>query len=1193
MKRFLALAALVLGLAACQTEPEGLNVNVGGEVDTVVSVSLPEATRATSDVGFNIADTSDNYEVRYILEIYLGESCQRHIKVADGASVAFPVRLAPGRDYTFVAWADIVEKNDDRKEMEKDRYYDTSSGLDEISIIETGEVTWNAMDETRDAFTAKEIKTGFSAQAVDLHLKRPFAKLRVVATDYDDVDNLGLTPASAVVTYSQAMPREYNALTNTVSEASAKTHTITYPTPYTDEDGEYTLFADYFFVPSTGTAKFEFEVFADANKNNSIKYTNFNTDIFVEANKLTTIKGDVLTTGANIKIDVNGVMDTPSYEYDIWDGESETEPEVITGESGTPVAIIDSGSDLAWFAGYVNGTNSFNNASIASTRATKNMDFVLTANIDLDGNEWTPIGNKAHHFDGTFDGNGHTIKGLRVTKIHDNGEQAALFGTMSGHPVIKNLVVDEAYIKYPNDGKDFYASAIAGTIYGYVTFENITVKNSTITGNNKVGAIFAHDGSSNKITINNCHVDKCYIASEHLTDGGNVGGLIGFYQTGSTEACKISNSSVKNSTIVGINSSNSGKRANSEFIGGILTKTNTNLVLENCVVENNNFSQTINGTDAVTYVGAFPAQFIGGDRNEQLLGFVVVNGVPVSTAGYEKLANYPNILVKEGNYYVFGVAGLEDLNNYFKANWCGNNTWTPEYNIAADIDATGFTWDGVYLNVGWNGNNGIVLNGNGHTISNLTINNYLLSGTPCGGNDGVRPGLVKDITMKNVTVNGSSHDAAIFWGNCFTNVDFENVTVDGAKIKGGSNVGALVSRTSIEGPNTEIKVNFKNCVVKNSTLEANNTNADPNGASGFIGRTYGNTKLTFEGCSVENNTINNAEGLVGGAVYGYTTWYGDGFYGTGACDTFTNWNGLVIETVTTAEALKAALKAGKNVILGADIAMTAATYQNVDVTIDGNGYTISQVEGTTNEFALFDSVTGKLTLKNIVFDGIKGGAVLRTTGAELTMDNVTVKNCEHTKPIYGLFRLIGKNTIKNSKFYDNKCISVITFNTEGDDNTDPQLVQNCEFKNNTCSATAVVHYSTGGGATIDGNKFVNNTLTVSNGATVYLGFKKNCTVTNNLFDGNTVTATSKRSSGGLMVGNAAVVTGNAFVNNTVTVNGETGYGNDVCASPYYAAIDLSGNYWGGGAPVENDDYYKEYNNYEVTINDYLTANPFN
>ena len=841
---------------------------------------------------------------------------------------------------------------------------------------------------------------------------------------------------------------------------------------------------------------------------------------------------------------------------------------------------------LKWLATTTNDGTTFANKTIK-----------LMSDIDLKGEEWTPIGVGAKHFMGTFDGQGHTINGLKISQ-RPGASQAALFGTMSGHPVIKNFVIEGANVKYPKDNNDFYASAVAGTIYGFVTFENITVKNSTITGNNKVGAIFAHDGSSNKITINNCHVDNCYIASEHLTDGGNVGGLIGFYQTGSTEACKISNSSVKNSTIVGINSSNNGKRANSEFIGGILTKTNTNLVLENCVVENNDFTQTIDGTASVTYEGAFPAQFIGGDRNEQLLGFVVVNGVPVSTAGYEKLANYPNILVKEGNYYVFGVAGLEDLNNYFKANWCGNNTWTPEYNIAADIDATGFTWEGVYLNVGWNGNNGIVLNGNGHTISNLTINNYLLSGTPCGGNDGVRPGLVKDITMKNVTVNGSDHDAAIFWGNCFTNVDFENVTVDGAKIMGGSNVGALVSRTSIEGPNTEIKVNFKNCVVKNSTLEANNTNADPNGASGFIGRTYGNTKLTFEGCSVENNTINNANGLVGGAVYGYTTWYGDGFYGTGACDTFTNWNGLVIETVTTAEALKAALKAGKNVILGADIAMTeSVAISNANFTLDGNGKTITMTESATNNIALLDITGGKATFKNVTFDGIKKGAVVRTVGAEFVADYVTTQNCNHTVD-QGLFRLYGESTITNSTFKNNTCKMVVSFCFDHDtDSMGTCLytlnIDGCEFAENTCSTTAVCYYANGSAATLNGNKFVNNTLTVSNGATVYLGFKKNCTVTNNLFDGNTVTATSKRSSGGLMVGNAAVVTGNAFVNNTVTVNGETGYGNDVCASPYYAPINLSGNYWGGDAPVENDDYYKEYNNYEVIINDYLTVNPFN
>jgi hypothetical protein len=148
------------------------------------------------------------------------------------------------------------------------------------------------------------------------------------------------------------------------------------------------------------------------------------------------------------------------------------------------------------------------------------------------------------------------------------------------------------------------------------------------------------------------------------------------------------------------------------------------------------------------------------------------------------------------------------------------------------------------------------------------------------------------------------------------------------------------------------------------------------------------------------------------------------------------------------------------------------------------------------------------------------------------------------------------------------------------------------FENNTCNATAVLYYVKGAGATIKGNKFVGNTVNCSaNGATVYMGFTENNVITNNLFQNNTVNeaGTSKRVAGGLMLGYEAVVTGNAFIGNTVT--GANAKGNDVCASVYYTDIDLSGNYWGGNAPVENDDYFVEYpEKNQVIINDYLTVN---
>ncbi|MBR2429543.1 MAG: hypothetical protein IKB15_06155, partial [Alistipes sp.] len=118
MRKFLALAAVVLGLASCQTEPEGLDVNVGGEQTVIVNVTVPEAeTRAagTNSAAGAFANgvlgtESDNTTMRYILQVYYnGEaSKERLVEYSDGKSVAFEVRLVPERDYQFVVWADVV-----------------------------------------------------------------------------------------------------------------------------------------------------------------------------------------------------------------------------------------------------------------------------------------------------------------------------------------------------------------------------------------------------------------------------------------------------------------------------------------------------------------------------------------------------------------------------------------------------------------------------------------------------------------------------------------------------------------------------------------------------------------------------------------------------------------------------------------------------------------------------------------------------------------------------------------------------------------------------------------------------------------------------------------------------------------------------------------------------------------------------
>ena len=311
------------------------------------------------------------------------------------------------------------------------------------------------------------------------------------------------------------------------------------------------------------------------------------------------------------------------------------------------------------------------------------------------------------------------------------------------------------------------------------------------------------------------------------------------------------------------------------------------------------------------------------------------------------------------------------------------------------------------------------------------------------------------------------------------------------------------------------------------------------------------------------------------------------------------YNGKTLTTadaakpVSTADALEAALMAGGDYVLSTNIALTKSiAISNANFVLDGNGKTITMADSATNNIALFDITGGKVTLKNVTFDGIKDGAVIRTVGVEFAADNVTVQNCAHTQQ-QGLLRLLGKSTITNCTFKNNTCSMVITLNYDGA-NDDPQVVDNCVFEGNTCNGTAVVYYVKGESATINGNKFIGNTVNCnSNGAVVYMGFTENNVVTNNLFKNNTTTdaSTSTRVSGGIFFGYETVFEGNAFIGNKATNANGDALGNNVCVSTYYTDIDLSGNYWGGSAPVEGEDYFVQHktSGYAVILNDYLTT----
>ena len=114
------------------------------------------------------------------------------------------------------------------------------------------------------------------------------------------------------------------------------------------------------------------------------------------------------------------------------------------------------------------------------------INITLTADIDLTGKGWTPIGTDYDNsYTGTFDGGGHTITGLTVTT---NDKYAGLFGYLgnfnNGAATVKNVVMEG--IQITCNHRLGYAGGVAGFSWG--TIENCSVSGS-ISGTVSVGGV--------------------------------------------------------------------------------------------------------------------------------------------------------------------------------------------------------------------------------------------------------------------------------------------------------------------------------------------------------------------------------------------------------------------------------------------------------------------------------------------------------------------------------------------------------------------------------------------------------------------------------------------------------------------------------------------------------------------------------
>lgn len=215
-------------------------------------------------------------------------------------------------------------------------------------------------------------------------------------------------------------------------------------------------------------------------------------------------------------------------EADVWDGVSVTTEWYDANPNATEF-YINSASDLAGLAQIVNNNTRTDWHPFYKTTIYLNVD------IDLNQNEWTPIGTSLADktgFYGNFDGQNHTISNLWISNW--SNDRAGLFGythvdAEGPRQQFKNFTVENATV---TSSKNYVAAVIASAFVADI--DNVHLKGDiTIQGSRYVGGMVGH-GYAN---MSNCTVEAEGTINSTYWCCGSLIGYIGENSTG--RDCKV------------------------------------------------------------------------------------------------------------------------------------------------------------------------------------------------------------------------------------------------------------------------------------------------------------------------------------------------------------------------------------------------------------------------------------------------------------------------------------------------------------------------------------------------------------------------------------------------------------------------------------------------------------------------------
>ena len=287
---------------------------------------------------------------------------------------------------------------------------------------------------------------------------------------------------------------------------------------------------------------------------------------------------------------VGSVSDVPETAVNEAQTDLSAETGIFSGGTGTAQDpyLIGGLDELKAFRDSVNGGNNYSRQYIQ-----------LTADIDLGNEEWVPIGGAGtgKRFAGIFDGDGHTISNLKITRGLENtaaNNSVGLFGACASPATLQNMTLENV---------DVQGSLRVGAVLGDSQTSSSIISNVHVTGSVRVSGWWYVGGIMGQGygTVTGCSVEGDGTDTSYVKiTGGYTGGIVGFMGEGN---CVTADCSVKDLTVEGLYNGIGG-------INGILHYGNT---IRDCTAENVVVWQTT-APDAEEgnriYCGAFAGTYL-------------------------------------------------------------------------------------------------------------------------------------------------------------------------------------------------------------------------------------------------------------------------------------------------------------------------------------------------------------------------------------------------------------------------------------------------------------------------------------------------------------------------------------------------------------------------------------------------------